>query len=1099
MNSVTGTITNAPDSNTLTLSGLNPALTAGYNDLFKGMKLRPDLAYTNGTAGNWTDDNVVTVTANTDAQFTTTASGVAVPNSATFRSIDILDHFDIGNGTVLQTYGDIYTLSGPFQGGSYSFTDVVLNMSGSGSYNFNLLDLVYSRGTIGFSFPLNARNLTVSGATITAPSVTLSENLVVSSGVLTTPAMNVTGNATISGGTGTINNLDVTGNVTISGGTLTHPISTTTTVNKLQATIGGDLTMNGGTISANGVGYPAGYSFGAAGPSISLAPTPNSGASHGGQGGLPATAGATYGNYRNPSLPGASVIGGTYFGGGVIRLDVTGACAVNSGATITANASAYYGAGGSIYANCASFSGTAGTNAITANGGNAYSPGGYGAGGGGRIALISKAGSTSFSGSFTYPTDSTSLTNFKTKVRVWGGRAAGAFPDGGAGTIYIKHNDQTHGSLIVDNGLTGLPTVASPGTTFLPSLAGTVNGAPGANTLPVAVTSSPALVPSFSNLYAGMKLRPDLSNNNGTANNWADDNVLTVTANTSTELTTSEAIAGVVGGASFRSIDIFDNLDVGGGATLQSNGDIYVLNGPLSAPGASTIDLANSLFELAGSASTNLAMNDFTFSGGTVTLTKPFSARSINVSGASTSITAPSISVTQNLTVSNGTLTSTSNTTVGGSVSVSGGTFVTNGLNVTGNVTLFGGTLKHNATTATTVNKLEATIGGYLNLTGGAINVNGLGYLTGYSYGATGPSTLLASGANAGASHGGRGGNPNAGATYDNFRNPSFPGAGINTIAGGGVARMNVTGTCKIDTPSTITANAGGLYAAGGSIYLNCGGFSGTAGSNAITANGGNGAGVVAGGGGGRIAMISSGGAVTFSENFTYPTNAATLTAFKGKVRATGGTAVSAAYPEGGPGTIFLKHSGLTYGDLIIVGHNPASTNPNGGTTEFVSATDNTSTLFGRIDTNTAQVTPASLPYVNKNNIFAGELIHFFFNLDSTNPLSSSPAHTFVTLTGNGDNSFITNTDPFPAISNDYNYRFLVRLDHLDISDKAIVNLNGADLVTQACDLHSVAATTFDVPASSKLTGNVFSSPSCINGSVTTKGTTVNFGTYYLQ
>jgi hypothetical protein len=248
-------------------------------------------------------------------------------------------------------------------------------------------------------------------------------------------------------------------------------------------------------------------------------------------------------------------------------------------------------------------------------------------------------------------------------------------------------------------------------------------------------------------------------------------------------------------------------------------------------------------------------------------------------------------------------------------------------------------------------------------------------------------------------------------------------------------------------------------------------------------------------GGGGRIALISTGTAATFiaGSSFAYPSGSAALTAFKTKVVAKGGTGTNATYPEGGAGTVYLKHSGLTYGDLIIDNAITGTaystgTGSNGATAEFLSATNNSSKIYDDIDANSIQIMPAGIPYVNKNDLYKNMSVHFW-NSGTVNPLDV--AHTTIVLSANGDNSFTTTGNPVPSMSNDdYNYRFVYRLDHLDIGGKAQVNMNGADLVLQNCDLHS-AATTFDVPANSKITGNTISKASCTT--TTTVPTTVNF------
>jgi hypothetical protein len=93
----------------------------------------------------------------------------------------------------------------------------------------------------------------------------------------------------------------------------------------------------------------------------------------------------------------------------------------------------------------------------------------------------------------------------------------------------------------------------------------------------------------------------------------------------------------------------------------------------------------------------------------------------------------------------------------------------------------------------------------------------------------------------------------------------------------------------------------------------------------------------------------------------------------------------------------------------------------------------------------------------------------------------------------NGKTSKISN-DGYTDFITTSTYHF----NHLDISGYSKVNLN-ANLLLDACDLHSVQASTFEVPTGSTLDGNIFTSSLCLNSSVATKGTTVNFSQYFLQ
>ncbi|MCM2279940.1 MAG: hypothetical protein NDJ89_17845 [Oligoflexia bacterium] len=474
--------------------------------------------------------------------------------------------------------------------------------------------------------------------------------------------------------------------------------------------------------------------------------------------------------------------------------------------------------------------------------------------------------------------------------------------------------------------------------------------------------------------------------------------------------------------------------------------------------------------------------------------------------------TPDSVLGTGSITFDSGQFTTVTGTTItsahaGQNLYFTGGTSTFNATTVGqtfGHLFVRGGTVNHPLTTSTTIYKIDVNAAS-LTLQGGTINVNELGYVWRESYGSTGPSSALAGNqTTCGASHGGQGGIPLCGtpaATFDDFRNPSYPGGGGANRQGGGVIRFTVGGPCSINAGASLTAN-GGNYSAGGSIYLNCTSFSGTAGASAITANGGaapaTGGG---GGGGGRVALTSSGDATAWSGGLAYPKDSPSLDSLKSVVKATGGAPYSSTYAGGGAGTIYLKHSDLAYGDLIIDNANQVQYANSGKTILVASAQGSSgtnSTLYSSPDSNTGQLSASGTPLTNMVNLFTGYLIHVFSTASPLDP--ADPSHIPITLTGNGANSWTTDSGLFPAISNNHYYRFVYQLDHLDIQSNAKVVMSGADLwLMSGCDLHSGSPIAFDVPAGSSLTGNSFSSASCSAALTTTPGTTVNFTNSYIQ
>ena len=158
---------------------------------------------------------------------------------------------------------------------------------------------------------------------------------------------------------------------------------------KLVFTVGGNLEVDaGGEITVKGQGYPEGAGI--------------STKSHGGRAGA---GGACYGSIRRPVTLGG---GGTWaksepgFGGGAMRLAVTGSATINGTLDADAAYDEYYtGAGGSIWLTAASLTGTG---MIHADGGREYHIGynSESGGGGGRVAIHLTGAGQDFDG-FTGP------------------------------------------------------------------------------------------------------------------------------------------------------------------------------------------------------------------------------------------------------------------------------------------------------------------------------------------------------------------------------------------------------------------------------------------------------------------------------------------------------------------------------------------------------------------------------------------------------------------------------------------------------------------------------------------------------------------------
>jgi titin len=1129
--------------------GLNAGLiSANATNLFTGMRFRPDLTLTSGPPDNWSNDDVQDTSSNTTNQLTSTSTFQGVTSGVAFRSIDVLDHLDVANSAVLETYGDLWPVGGQLSnwgGTSITWTNAFIKSDGSAGFNYSTYsgttNVAFGSGTVIASATAISGALTVSGGALTLTNgFSVGGGTSISAGTLTANStFTNTGTLSISGSGGmtvygtltssqdlTVNSSSASALVAttvnapdliLSSGTISHPAATSSAFYALVLNLTGStgLLLSGGAINVNNLGYTVGYSWSGGGTPSTVFAANNSngnanvGGSHGGQGGLAfgeTPYPLTYDDYHNPIYPGGG--GGSQNGsgdspgGGVVRVVSTGGpCTINTPATITANSSEG-GAGGTVNLQCTGFAGTAGTGAVSANGGNIWANGA--AGGGGRVALISsgtKAGS--FSGNFAYPTNSATLTSFKTHVKATGGTGGYACctdnnaGNGAAGTIYLAGSDSTYGDLIIDNA--GIQTYAEGGNTMLVSLTGTVAAAHTSGTSSLQVTtltgsgglSSGQISSNATNLFTGLRFRPDLTVTSGPPDNWANDDVQIASTNDTGHLVSTANFQAVASGVTFRSIDILDHIDIANSATVETYGDLWPVSGQLSNPGQTSITLANAFLKFDGSSGLSYpsysgALNE-TFSTGTVITSATAISGSMTVTGGSLTF-VNGYTVGGGTSISAGTVTADSSYANTGTLSITGSGSMTawGALTSTGDITvnsssssalvgttvnapdltLTAGTITHPATTSSTMYSLVVNLTGTtgLVLNGGTINANSLGYLEQYSWSSGGvpSSTTVASGGmvskgNCGGSHGGLGGisfsqTGGAGPTYDDYHNPIFPGAGEGQYGGGtpggGVIRINSTGgPCMINTPATITANGGGS-AAGGTVNLQCTGFSGTAGTSAITANGGATSSNTVGGGGGRIALISSGTkAGSFSGNFAYPTSSATLTAFKTHVQAYGGTGGSVCCTDsvggnGGAGTIYLAGSDSTYGDLVV-DNGGITTAAEGGSTLLVSMSGTTAAAHTS-GTSVLSVTGVS-SYATYNatnaNLYAG--MRFRPDLSVTSGPPDNWATDDPQIVQSNTSTQITTAASYQAVASGASFRSIDLLDHLDIGGNAIVETYG--------------------------------------------------------
>ncbi|MBF0246435.1 MAG: hypothetical protein HQL31_14420, partial [Planctomycetes bacterium] len=268
------------------------------------------------------------------------------------------------------------------------------------------------------------------------------------------------GNLTLGGNLATSDYLGKSGNLLLGEGNLITARDSASDISvggELSVELGGNLFVrrsstsgngNGQTITAGALTIDAGGSISADGQGFAQGAGPGKGTGnwdgggYGGVGGDDDRGGITalvYGNIITPTALGSG--GASHInsgaGGGAIVLQVSGATALNGNlSAIGSRCTLAGGSGGSIYLRTGTLSGSGN---ICADGGVAFSS--YGAGGGGRIAVILTGAGADFT-AFTGP------------MHAYGGISNAVGEDGAAGTVYQETQAQAGGAgyLIIDNG-----------------------------------------------------------------------------------------------------------------------------------------------------------------------------------------------------------------------------------------------------------------------------------------------------------------------------------------------------------------------------------------------------------------------------------------------------------------------------------------------------------------------------------------------------------------------------------------------------------------------------------------------------------------------
>ena len=691
----------------------------------------------------------------------------------------------------------------------------------------------------------------------------------------------------------------VGGALTLTDGSFVRQVPSAVGQERRLTVVASEATVDTGCgISADAAGWPTGT--GARG--LPHGGGVWSGGSHAGSGGTSpgnASAAAPHGRLDDPTTSGGGAAAGAS-GGGVISVDVAGVLTVHGQISADGGSAAEGGgAGGSVRVRTNILTGNG---VIRANGGaGGPHPCGFqclaqtGGGGGGRIALLETG--VVAGGFAANPAEA-----FQAR-----GAPGGSGADGGAGTFYRRAAGQpagqTVGDLRVDNG--GL--VSGQGQTPLIVLPDhSVVGVNGDK-----VQLDVILEPSR---YVGLHVTSPGQQGEVTLR---DDVVFEVVANDLTSLTlTSLTLPGpstpadvIDVGTTLRTRYVLRRLDVGGGGRLRVAGDLVVDgdSGLVAADFELRGELLAERIDLGVQAGVDIR------SGGlsaTLLIAAGVADPTLGYELEASFLQLPTVRATTLL--GDATVITTDELTADSFVQLEGASQLTTQLLTAASVGLEGTTrVAHPQGPSRSLSIVAGSVSVGANA---KIDVTGLGYSAGDS---PGPIAGGAASGYSGGSHGGLGGRasgtmPGAVAwAYGQLEEPTLPGAGSALGgAGGGAVSIDAT-TLAVDGAIRAdgeTAAFGG--GAGGSILLRT---TNVGGGGVISASGGQAGpydcgfqcnGTAGSGGGGRIALLDY---LTLGGHFGL---GAQWAGFEARGGATGIPA--------GAGTVFLRESGMAYGDLLV-------------------------------------------------------------------------------------------------------------------------------------------------------------------------------------
>ncbi|MEI8026149.1 MAG: Ig-like domain-containing protein [Pseudomonadota bacterium] len=753
----------------------------------------------------------------------------------------------------------------------------------------------------------------------------------------------------------------------------------------------------------------------------------------------------TYGSIFYPYDLGASGKGwdsGAYqgaTGGGKLKITISNGGMLQNNGSILANGNAsgatygQAGWGGSIWITTGTLSGAG---AISANGGaitaarvNRYDDGGMG----GRVAIYYTTAQNNFAGP----------TSVVSNVTACGGAHTSVGYEGGAGTVYLKGASQTYGDLIINNCNRssinlGLRTVINAPPTAVPD-ALTSTTLTKANTFGDVFSTS-------KNPYVGWCANPNITQNGTIA--LADDTCFPITSGTKDSVSISAGSLLSVGDASktYQVMLKFDNVEITGKASLVSIAPIVSTSGDLQSGNTTTASVAgcpSGGVEYPGQSSITLDPTG-SYCPSTIVLT--------NSNFGSAVVTLKSATYTLSNTTA-GSLTFDGATVTANCTRLSTCFSVTNTFSLINTSYLYQG-----ATSASVEYSLEITAGSLNVSSNSQINANGRGYTyagTAALTGVTFPNAQYTSGVTSGGSYGGKGGSASAAgpAIYGSYVNPYMSGTtgtydGGASGNGGGIVRINLNGgPAVIDGIIDVGGGAGRNGGSGGSVYLNAGAVSG---SGTLRANGGNGS-AYGGGGGGRIALNY----ISTSGNFAYPTS------ILARLQAYGGNYVAVAQGFGAAGTIYLKGSTQTYGDLYVNNNNQVTASTNISTFMNIPAASTSTALTSTSLTDTGK-------FVELTSYNTGHLVGMCLNpntaQNATATYTDDSCFIITSQTANAVNSTGINTGTTGSP-----YQVMLVLDNLEVAGKSVfassgpVLVNGGDISGNATNTMSVVGTLLPV------------------------------------